>query len=154
MYQNNKSNYSMPFCGLTLKMYETGKQPPSYQYSASSTKAKFMCSLTKKLYGISQVMEWYNTPEVQVYAKAGYNLKWGSKVQQAKETKYGADSEQVITLYMVKPFNGNQSVDGLKPVGQSMPQYKEVQMTEAQPSAPDNAMPVEKMSDMDDEIPF
>jgi len=27
-------------------------------------------------------------------------------------------------------------------------------MTQAQPSAPDNAMPVEKMSDMDDEIPF
>ena len=154
MYQNNKSNYSMPFCGLTLKMYETGKQAPSYQYSASSTKAKFMCSLTKKLYGISQVMEWYNTPEVQAYAKAGYNLKWGSKIQQAKETKYGADTEQVVTLYMVKPFNGNQNVDGLKPVGQSMPQYKEVQMTEAQPSAPDNAQPIGMNDLTDDEIPF
>ena len=154
MYQNNKSNYSMPFCGLTLKMYETGKQPPSYQYSASSTKAKFMCSLTKKLYGISQVMEWYNTPEVQAYAKAGYNLKWGSKVQQAKETKYGADSEQVVTLYMVKPFNGNQNVDGLKPIGQTIPQYKEVQMTEAQPSAPDNAQPIGMNDLTDDEIPF
>jgi len=154
MYQNNKSNYSMPFCGLTLKMYETGKQAPSYQYSASSTKAKFMCSLTKKLYGISQVMEWYNTPEVQAYVKAGYNLKWGSKVQQAKETKYGADTEQVVTLYMVKPFNGNQNVDGLKPVGQSMPQYKEVQMTEAQPSAPDNAQPIGMNDLTDDEIPF
>jgi len=113
-----------------------------------------MCSLTKKLYGISQVMEWYNTPEVQAYAKAGYNLKWGSKVQQAKETKYGADTEQVVTLYMVKPFNGNQNVDGLKPVGQSMPQYKEVQMTEAQPSAPDNAQPIGMNDLTDDEIPF
>ena len=154
MYQNNQSNYSMPFCGLTLKLYETQKKAPSYEYSASSTKAKFMCSLTKKLYGISQVMEWYNTPEVQVYVKAGYNLKWGSKIQQAKETKYGADTEQVVTLYMVKPFNGNQNVDGLKPLGQTMPQYTPQPMTQAQPSAPDNAMPVEKMSDMDDEIPF
>ena len=99
-------------------------------------------------------MEWYNTPEVQVYVKAGYNLKWGSKIQQAKETKYGADTEQVVTLYMVKPFNGNQNVDGLKPVGQTMPQYTPQPMTQAQPSAPDNAMPVEKISDMDDEIPF
>ena len=35
MYQNNKSTYSMPFCGLTLKLYETGKKAPSYEYSAS-----------------------------------------------------------------------------------------------------------------------
>jgi hypothetical protein len=39
-----------------------------------------------------------------------------------------------------------------------MPRYTEQQMTQAQPSAPDHAMPVEKMSDMDnsmdDEIPF
>ena len=154
MYQNNKSNYDMPFCGLSIKLYETKKKAPSMEYSASSTKSKFMCSLTKKLYGLSQVMEWYNTPEVQAYAKAGYNLKWGSKIQQAKETKYGADTEQVVSIYMVKPYNPSANVDGFKPVGQTMPQYKPQPMTEAQPSAPDHAMPVEKMSDMDDEIPF
>ena len=154
MYQNNKSSYSMPFCGLTLKLYETGKKSPSYEYSASSTKAKFMCSLTKKLYSISEVMDWYNTGEVQVYAKAGFNLKWGSKIQQAKETKYGADTEQVVCLYMVKPYQGGQNVDGMKPIGQTVPQYTAQPMTQAQPSAPDNAMPVNNMSDMDDEIPF
>ena len=154
MYQNNKSNYDMPFCGLSIKLYETKKKAPSMEYSASSTKSKFMCSLTKKLYGLSQVMEWYNTPEVQAYAKAGYNLKWGSKIQQAKETKYGADTEQVVSIYMVKPYNPSANVDGFKPVGQTMPQYKPQPMTQAQPSAPDHAMPVEKMSDMDDEIPF
>ena len=147
MYQNNKSTYSMPFCGLTLKLYETGKKAPSYEYSASSTKAKFMCSLTKKLYSISEVMSWDNTPEVQAYAKAGYNLKWGSKVQQAKETKYGADTEQVVTLYMVKPYQGGQNIDGMKPIGQSMP-------PQATQFAPDNAQPA-TMSDLtDDEIPF
>jgi len=154
MYQNNKSSYSMPFCGLTLKLYETGKKSPSYEYSASSTKAKFMCSLTKKLYSISEVMDWYNTGEVQVYAKAGFNLKWGSKIQQAKETKYGADTEQVVCLYMVKPYQGGQNVDGMKPIGQTVPQYTPQPMTQAQPSAPDNAQPI-GISDLnDDEIPF
>ena len=154
MYQNNKSSYSMPFCGLTLKLYETGKKSPSYEYSASSTKAKFMCSLTKKLYSISEVMDWYNTGEVQVYAKAGFNLKWGSKIQQAKETKYGADTEQVVCLYMVKPYQGGQNVDGMKPIGQTVPQYTAQPMTQAQPFAPDNAQPI-GISDLnDDEIPF
>jgi hypothetical protein len=85
MYPNNKSSYSMPFCGLTLKLYETGKKAPSYEYSASSTKAKFMCSLTQKLYGISQVMEWYNTAQVQAYAKAGYNLNGVLKFNKLKK---------------------------------------------------------------------
>lgn len=147
MYQQNKSKFDMPFCGLSLKLYQTGKKAPSMEYSASSTKAKFMCSLTQKLYGISQVMEWYNTPQVQAYAKVGYNLKWGSKIQQAKETKYGADTEQVVTLYMVKPYQGGQNIDGMKPIGQSMP-------PQATQFAPDNAQPV-SMSDLtDDEIPF
>jgi hypothetical protein len=153
MYQNNKSNYSKGFCGLSLKLYETQKKAPSYEYSASSTKSKFMCSLTKKLYGLTQVMDWYNTPEVQAYAKDGYVLKWGSKIQDAKENKY-SQTEQVISIYMVKPRPQQPSVDGFKPVSQTMPRYTEQQMTQAQPSAPDHAMPVEKMSDMDDEIPF
>jgi len=159
MYQDKKPSYDMPFCGLTLKLYETGKKSPSYEYSASATKAKFMCSLTKELFSLSEFMNWYNKPQVQAYAKAGYSLKWGSKVQQAKETKYGADSEQVVTCFMVKPYQGGQNVDGMKPIGQVMPnvtppQYTPQPMTQAQPSAPDNAMPVNNMSDMDDEIPF
>jgi|TARA_R110002074_G_scaffold377293_3_gene554705 hypothetical protein len=146
------NKYGMPFCGLSLKLYETGKKAPSMEYSASSTKSKFMCSLTKKLYGLSQVMDWYNTPEVQAYAKAGYSLKWGSKVQQAKESKFGADTEQVVTMFMVKPFNPSANVDGMKPIGQVMPTYKEQPMTQAAPFAPDHAIPAEELSD--DEIPF
>jgi len=147
MYQNNKSNYDMPFCGLSLRLYETGKKAPSYEYHASSTKAKFQCSLTKKLYGLSEVMTWYQTPEVQKYAKAGYTLKWGSKIQQAKETKYGADTEQVITIYMIKPRSPQPNIDGLKPIAQSIPQH-------ATQFAPDHAQPVESIDDMDDNIPF
>jgi len=35
-----------------------------------------------------------------------------------------------------------------------MPQYTQKPMTQAQPSAPEHAKPVEKIDDMDDEIPF
>jgi hypothetical protein len=148
------NKHQMPFCGLSLKLYETGKKAPSYEYSASSTKSQFQCSLTKKLYKLSEIMNWYNSAEVQVYVKAGYSPKWGSKIQQAKETKYGQDTEQVLTWYMVKPYQGNQNVDGMKPIGQAMPQYTPQPMTQAQPSAPDNAVPVQNINDMDDEIPF
>jgi len=154
MYQNNKSNYDMPFCGLTLKLYETGKKAPSFEYSASAAKSKFMCSLTKQLFELHEINNWCNLPQVQAYFKAGYNLKWASKVQQAKETKYGADSEQVVTCFMVKPYQGGQNVDGMKPIAQTIPRYTPQPMTQAAPSAPDNAVPVNNMSDMDDEIPF
>ena len=143
--QTNK--YQMPFCGLSLKLYETGKKAPQMEYSASSNKSKFQCSLTKQYYGLSQVMDWYNTPKVQEYVKAGYQLKVGSKIQQAKETKYGADTEQVVTWFMIKPRSPQPNVDGMKPISQAMPSY-------AQQFAPDHAKPVENMNDMDDEIPF
>ena len=47
----------------------------------------------------------------------------------------------------------------MKPIGQTMPQYTPQQMTEAQPSAPENAQPItmedhKAMSELDDEIPF
>ena len=55
---------------------------------------------------------------------------------------------------MVKPYQGGQNVDGMKPIGQTVPQYTPQTMTQAQPSAPDNAQPI-GMSDLnDDEIPF
>jgi len=147
---NNK--YELPFCGLQLKLYETGKTAPSYEYSASSTKAKFMCSLTSKLYGISEVMTWYQTPEVQAYVKAGYSLKWGSKIQEPKEIKYGKKTEQIVCLYMVKPFPSN--IDGFKKV--KIPPQVDTHTIEAK------APPIQKQENMveenerglDDEIPF
>jgi hypothetical protein len=48
---------------------------------------------------------------------------------------------------MVKPYQGGQNIDGMKPIGQSMP-------PQATQFAPDNAQPA-TMSDLtDDEIPF
>ena len=59
----------------------------------------------------------------------------------------------------LKKKSESKSIDGFKPIGQTMPQYTPQQMTEAQPSAPENAQPItmedhKAMSELDDEIPF
>jgi hypothetical protein len=95
----------LPFCGLSLKLYSTGNKAPKMEYQASSNKAQFQCSITKKLYGINEISNWLNTQEVQEYVRSGHVLKWGSKTQQNEPTKYGDGMEQVVTCYMVKPFN-------------------------------------------------
>jgi len=95
----------LPFCGLSLKLYSTGNKAPKMEYQASSTKAQFQCSITKKLYGINEISNWLNSPEVQEYVRSGHVLKWGSKTQQNEPTKYGDGMEQTVTCYMVKPYN-------------------------------------------------
>ena len=154
MYEKNK--FDKPFCGLQMRLFPTGNVSPKYEYSGEASKVKFTCSLTKRKYGLSQVNDWFNTPEVQEYTKAGYVLKYMTKTQEMQNPPQYAKGnlEQILCLVMIKPYKPQANVDGFKPVGQTMPQYTPQQMTEAQPSAPDNAMPVEKMSDMDDEIPF
>ena len=147
MYQKN--NYDLPFCGLSMRLFPTGKQSPKYEYSGEASKVKFTCSLTKKKYSLSQVNDWFMTPEVQKYTKAGYVLKYMTKTQENSNPSQYAKSnlEQIFCLVMVKPYQAkNDNVDGLKPISQAMPPY-------ATQFAPDNAKPVEQ-SDMDDEIPF
>jgi len=159
-----ENKYSMPFCGLQLKLFETGKKAPSFEYQASSSKAKFMCSLTKKLYGLSEVMNWYKTPEVQAYARAGYMLKWGSRVQDAKEEKYGQRTEQIICLYMIKPYKSG-AIDGMKkiqvPPVQVQPQPQATQTydthtiaAKAPPIQKSQVVVKEEEESFDDEIPF
>jgi len=137
MYQKN--NYDLPFCGLSMRLFPTGKQSPKYEYSGEASKVKFTCSLTKKKYSLSQVNDWFMTPEVQKYTKAGYVLKYMTKTQENSNPSQYAKSnlEQIFCLVMVKPYKPtNNNVDGLKPVAQSMPQVQ---------SPADS---------MDDEIPF
>ena len=147
MYQKN--SYDLPFCGLSMRLYPTGKQSPKYEYSGEASKVKFTCSLTKKKYGLSQISEWVRTPEVAKYTKAGYVLKYMTKVQENNNPSQYAKSnlEQIFCLVMVKPYKPQtDNVDGLKPISQSMPPH-------ATQFAPDNAVTAEQ-SDMDDEIPF
>ena len=159
-----ENKYAMPFCGLQLKLYETGKIAPSFEYSASSTKAKFMCSLTKKLYGLSEVKTWYKTPEVQAYAQKGYMLKWGSRIQETKEEKYGKKTEQEVCIYMAKPFKSG-VIDGMKkiqvPPVQAQPQSQPTQTIDthtieakAPPSQQQESVVKEDEGEFDDPIPF
>jgi len=86
----------LPFAGLSLKLYSTGKKAPSMEYQASSNKAQFQCSLTKKLYGVFEISNWLNSPELQEYVRSGHVLKWGSKTQQNEPNKYSDGMEQII----------------------------------------------------------
>ena len=121
-----KNKYDMPFCGLKIKLFSTGKKSPSYEFSAVASKAKFICSLTKKKYALSQVTEWFMTPEVQKYHKAGYVLKYMSKTQEPQTpNKYGNNLEEEFCLVMVKPYKPQPNIDGMKPIAQTIPQVQQ-----------------------------
>ena len=143
------------FCALTLYLNPTGNTSPKYQYKADA-KSLFTCSLTKKKYKLSQISEWFMTEGVQNFVKQGYTGKWMAKTQQIENPKpYDkGDFQMVLSFIMTKPYTPQPNVDGMKPIGQTMPQYREVSMTQAQPSAPEYAKPVEKIDEMDDDIPF
>jgi hypothetical protein len=95
----------LPFCGLTLKMYSTGKQAPKMEYQASSNKAQFKCTLTKAMFDLNNIQGWLNTPKVQEYVRAGYVLKWGAKTVQSEANQWNNGLELEITYYFVKPFS-------------------------------------------------
>ena len=122
MYQKNK--FDMPFCGLSMKLYPTGKQSPSYEYSGEASKVKFTCSLTKKKYSLSQISEWFMTPEVQKYHKAGYVAKYMTKTQETNNPKpyQKTNLEEVFCIVMVKKQAPRPNLDGMKPISQAMPQ--------------------------------
>ncbi len=146
MSQNNKSNND--FCSLTLYLNPTGKVSPKMEYKANS-ESLFTCSLTKKKWKLSQINEWYQTEGVQNFVKKGYTGKWFAKTQMIETPKpYDKGNIQmVLSFIMTKPYKPSANVDGMKTIGQSMP-------PQATQFAPDNAQPINNMSDMDDEIPF
>ena len=150
MYQQQKKT---PFCALTMYLRSTCNQSPKYEYKADA-KSLFTCSLTKKKYKLSQIDEWYHTEGVQNFVRQGYSGKWFAKTQEIENpNKYDKSNLQMILSFiMIKPFKPQPSVDGMKPIAESMPRYKEMPMTEARPSAPDHAKTA-GMSDFDDDLP-
>ena len=150
MYQQQKKT---PFCALTMYLRSTGNQSPKYEYKADA-KSLFTCSLTKKKYKLSKIDEWYHTEGVQNFVRQGYSGKWFAKTQEIENpNKYDKSNLQMILSFiMIKPFKPQPNVDGMKPIGESMPRYKEMPMTEARPSAPDHAKTA-GMSDFDDDLP-
>ena len=64
----------------------------------------------------------------------------------------------IITYILTKGGEYKKNIDGFKPIGQTVPQYTSQQMTEAQPSAPENAQPItmedhKSMRELDDDLP-
>ena len=163
MYNEKKE----PFVGLEVYLKPTGKVSPKFEYQASS-KTMLKDTSTNKKYTTFQFANWLNESHVIAKIRQGYVLKLGSvDVESARMDKYAhSNLQRKFIWYFVKDNYKTRSIDGMKPIAQAMPQYAAVAMAKAQPSAPDNAVPVtmedhkkmptinEDSEDLDDEIPF
>ena len=156
MYNNKNKD----FLGLEVYLKPTGKISPKFEFQASS-KTMFKDTLTGRKYSTYQFGNWLNEKHVVEKVKQGFVLKLGSvDLETDKMDKYAhSNMQRKFIWYFVRDNYQARNVDGMKPIGQTMPQYTPQQMTEAQPSAPENAQPItmedhKAMSELDDEIPF
>ena len=117
-----QKNNDLPFCALTVKLYNTGKKAPKYEYSASATEVyEPLVRCLNRKYSISQYNEWYKYPAVQQYVIAGYVPKFMSRIVPANQNT--EDLVEQFSIVMIKQ-RPQRNVDGLKPIRQTMPQYK------------------------------
>ncbi|BAQ90992.1 hypothetical protein [uncultured Mediterranean phage uvMED] len=123
MYQQQQKT---PFCALTMYLRPTGNKSPKFEYKADA-KSLFTCSLTKKKYKLSQIDEWYHTEGVQNFVRQGYTGKWYAKTQDIETpNKYDQGTTQmVLSFIMTKPYKPQPNVDGMKPIGQAIPQVEQ-----------------------------
>lgn len=146
MYKKEK----LPFVALSGKLYSTGRKSPAFEFSVRATNFKLECSITKRKYRFSEVLKWWQSPEIQKYVKEGWELYIESKTQEPfKQPKYGENLEQIICFRMKKPYQKRGNLGTFKTVEQSVPFVP-------QQFAPDHAEPVTKndLDDMDDKIPL
>jgi len=146
------------FVGLTLKLYPTGKIPPKYSFKGSRVNM-WKCSITKKNFRGTE--SWESSNHILPYIREGYSGNYYGKTEPLENPKGYEKGDEifVITYILTKGGEYKKNIDGFKPIGQTVPQYTPQQMTEAQPSAPENAQPItmedhKAMSELDDEIPF
>ena len=138
MYNKQKE----AFVALEVYLKPTGKTPPKFEYQASS-KTMFRDTLTGRKYSTYQFANWLNEKHVVEKVKQGYLLKLGSvDLESDVMDKYAnSNMQRKFIWYFVRDNYRNKSIDGMKPIHQTIPQYTPQQMTEAQPSAPENAQP-------------
>ena len=146
------------FVGLTLKLYPTGKIPPKYSFKGSRVNM-WKCSITKKNFRGTE--SWESSNHILPYIREGYSGNYYGKTEPLENPKGYEKGDEifVITYILTKGGEYKKNIDGFKPIGQTVPQYTPQQMTEAQPSAPENAQPItmedhKALSELDDEIPF
>ena len=96
----------------------------------------------KKKYKLSQVNEWYLSPEVQKFHNEGYRAKWYGKTEHNENpNKYSqGDTNFVLSFIMVKPYKPQANIDGMKPIGQTIPQQVQ-QVAKADESFDDDLPP-------------
>ena len=142
-------------------IHKVGANSNSWNYK-SMPKVQMKDTTTNKKYSPYQFQQWLETPHIMAMIRKGANLKIATQDFEENPNKYDDGKRRRIIFYFSALKNQppkTQSVDGMKPIGQAMPQYTPQQMTEAQPSAPENAQPItmedhKSMSELDDEIPF
>ena len=88
------------------------------------------------------------TEGVQNLVKQGHTGKWFAKTQQIENPKQydKGDFQMVLSFIMTPPYKPQPNVDGLKPVGQSIPQVQpQPQQVEVARKQPDDSF--------DDDLP-
>tara|TARA_R100000654_G_scaffold25308_2_gene48728 strand:- start:707 stop:1174 length:468 start_codon:yes stop_codon:yes gene_type:complete len=155
MYKRNfnKDDFETHKLEITL-VHNSGK----WDYKSLS-KVSMWDSTAKKKYSPYEFDKWLQTPHIRKMIEKGANLKIATYDYEDTPTKPQFDDgnrRKVVFYFSALKNQPHKPIDGmkLKPIGQTMPQYREMPMTEARPSAPDNAVPVQKMEDMDDDLPF
>ena len=161
MYKKYNSNdFETHKLEVTL-IHKVGANSNSWNYK-SMPKVQMKDTTTNKKYSPYQFQQWLETPHIIAMIRKGANLKIATQDFEENPNKYDDGKRRRIIFYFSALKNQppkTQSVDGMKPIGQTMQQYTPQQMTEAQPSAPENAQPItmedhKAMSELDDEIPF
>ena len=161
MYKKYSSNdFETHKLEVTL-IHKVGANSNSWNYK-SMPKVQMKDTTTNKKYSPYQFQQWLETPHIMAMIRKGANLKIATQDFEDNPNKYDDGKRRRIIFYFSALKNQppkTQSVDGMKPIHQTIPQYTPQQMTEAQPSAPENAQPItledhKAMSELDDEIPF
>jgi hypothetical protein len=140
----------------TKTMTETKPSPESYEFQTD--KPKFKDSITGETYYSFGYQKWTQTKHYQDAVRQGMVETLASvDIENTNDPRFSKVTRKFIWFFKNK--SQSKSIDGFKPISQTMPQYAQQQMTEAQPSAPDNAQPVtmedhKSMRELDDEIPF
>ena len=145
------------FVGLTLKLYPTGNIEPKNTHKGSRS-SMWKCSITKKNFRGTE--SWESSNHILPYIRQGYSGNYYGKTEPLENPKGYEKGDEIfiITYILTKGGEYKKNIDGFKPIGQSMPQYTPQQMTEAQPSAPENAKPItmedhKSMTELDDDLP-
>ena len=151
MYKKNFNNDDFETHKLEITLvHNKGK----WDYK-SMPKVSMWDSTAKKKYDPIEFSRWLESSHISNMIDKGANLKIATyDYDETPNNKYDNGNRRKVVFYFSMLKNRPpKPVDGFKSISQAMPQYKEMPMTEAQPASPEYAKSVQKMEDMDDDLP-